>query len=107
MEREWAQDERKQQAAKPPNQLVREYWEKQNNPYKDKWDALANKIEKAGVARGPQEESYTLDDGSRITKSTEFAIKHQILDAAIWHKQKCAKYSALDTKPSDNGSKYQ
>lgn len=68
LEREWTQEERNIQAAKPPNQLVREYWEKQNNPYKDKWDALANKIEKAGVARGPQEESYTLDDGSRITK---------------------------------------
>ncbi len=68
LEREWGQEERKQQAAKPPNQLVREYWEKQNHPYQDKWDALANKIEKAGIARGPQEESYTLDDGSRITK---------------------------------------
>lgn len=68
LEREWTQEERNIQAAKPPNQLVREYWEKQNNPYKDKWDALANKIEKAGVARGPQEESYTLDDGSRIIK---------------------------------------
>ncbi len=68
LEREWAQDERKAQAAKPPNQLVREYWEKQNYPYKDKWDELASKIEKAGVARGPQEESYTLSDGSRITK---------------------------------------
>ena len=68
LEREWSQEERKQQAAKPPNQLVREYWEKQNHPYQDKWDALAHKIEKAGIARGPQEESYTLDDGSRITK---------------------------------------
>ncbi|MBC3881030.1 hypothetical protein H8K35_01060 [Undibacterium sp. LX40W] len=75
LEREWAQEERKEQAAKPPNQLVREYWEKQNQPYRDKWDALANKIEKAGVVRGPQEESYTLDDGSRITKINGICYK--------------------------------
>lgn len=68
LERELAQDERKAEAAKPPNQLVREYWEKQNHPYQDKWQELSAKIEKAAVARGPQEESYTLDDGSRITK---------------------------------------
>ncbi len=75
LEREWTQEQRNIQAAKPPNQLVREYWEKQNNPYKNKWDALASKIEKAGVARGPQEESYTLEDGSRITKLNGICYK--------------------------------
>lgn len=68
LERELAQEERKAEAAKPPNQLVREYWEKQNHPYQTKWQALAANIEKAAVPRGTQEESYTLDDGSRITK---------------------------------------
>ncbi|WMW81464.1 hypothetical protein RF679_04080 [Undibacterium cyanobacteriorum] len=68
LERELAQEERKNEAAKPPNQLVREYWEKQNHPYQTKWQALAANIEKAAVPRGTQEESYTLDDGSRITK---------------------------------------
>ncbi|MBI3712797.1 MAG: hypothetical protein HY253_07520 [Burkholderiales bacterium] len=56
------------QAAKPSNQLVREYWEAQNHPYKDKWDELAHKIEKAGVARGVQMETYTASDGTQITK---------------------------------------
>lgn len=68
LERDLAQEERKNEAAKPPNQLVREYWEKQNHPYQTKWQALAANIEKAAVPRGTQEESYTLDDGSRITK---------------------------------------
>ncbi len=56
------------QAAKPPNQLVREYWEAQRHPYKDKWDELAQKMEKAGVARGVKMETYTSWDGTQITK---------------------------------------
>lgn len=56
------------QAAKPPNQLVREYWEAHNHPYKDKWDELAQKVEKAGKPRGITMETYTTWDGTQITK---------------------------------------
>lgn len=56
------------QAAKPPNQLVREYWEAQNHPYKDKWDELAQKMEKAGKPRDFKMETYTAWDGTQITK---------------------------------------
>ncbi|WP_422995907.1 hypothetical protein [Undibacterium sp. Di24W] len=61
-------EKQKEEAAKPPNQIAREYWEKQNHPYKDKWEELAHKIEQAGVPRDPQVETFKAPDGTQITK---------------------------------------
>jgi hypothetical protein len=68
LERELRFEKQKEEAAKPPNQIAREYWEKQNHPYKDKWEELAHKIEKAGVPRDPQVETFKAPDGTQITK---------------------------------------
>lgn len=68
LERELRFEKQKEEAAKPPNQIAREYWEKQNRPYKDKWEELAHKIEKAGVPRDPQVETFKAWDGTQITK---------------------------------------
>nr|WP_314858190.1 hypothetical protein [uncultured Undibacterium sp.] len=68
LERELRFEKQKEEAAKPPNQIAREYWEKQNRPYKDKWEELAHKIEKAGVPRDPQMETFKAPDGTQITK---------------------------------------
>lgn len=68
LERDLRFEEQKLQAAKPPNQIVREYWEKQNHPYKDKWDELAHKIEKAGKPRDLQIETFKSWDGTQISK---------------------------------------
>lgn len=68
LERDLRFEEQKLQAAKPPNQIVREYWDKQNHPYKDKWDELAHKIEKAGKARDVQIETFKAWDGTQISK---------------------------------------
>lgn len=68
MEKELATEKEIEKRNKPANQIVREYWEAQNHPYKDKWDKLAHKIEEAGVPRGDVIETYTLNDGTRITK---------------------------------------
>ncbi len=68
LERELRFDKQKEEAAKPPNQIAREYWEKQNHPYKDKWEELAHKIEQAGVPRDPKVETFKAPDGTQITK---------------------------------------
>lgn len=68
LERDLRFDEQKLQAAKAPNQIVREYWDKQNRPYKDKWDELAHKIEKAGKPRDLQIETFKAMDGTQISK---------------------------------------
>lgn len=68
LERDLRFDEQKLQAAKAPNQIVREYWDKQNHPYKDKWDELAHKIEKAGKPRDLQIETFKAVDGTQISK---------------------------------------
>jgi hypothetical protein len=68
LERELRFEKQKEEAAKPPNQIAREYWEKQNHPYKDKWEELAHKIEKAGVPRDAQVETFKAPDGTQITK---------------------------------------
>jgi len=68
LERELRCDKQKEEAAKPPNQIAREYWEKQNHPYKDKWEELAHKIEQAGVPRDPKVETFKAPDGTQITK---------------------------------------
>ncbi|MFZ6800760.1 hypothetical protein ACO0KZ_13265 [Undibacterium sp. Di24W] len=68
LERELRFEKQKEEAAKPPNQIAREYWEKQNHPYKDKWEELAHKIEQAGVPRDPQVETFKAPDGTQITK---------------------------------------
>jgi hypothetical protein len=68
LERELRFEKQKEEAAKPPNQIAREYWEKQNHPYKDKWEELAHKIEKAGVPRDLQVETFKAWDGTQITK---------------------------------------
>ena len=68
LERELRFEKQKEEAAKPPNQIAREYWDKQNHPYKNKWEALAHKIEKAGVPRDPQIETFKAPDGTQITK---------------------------------------
>ena len=67
--------QQKIEAAKPPNQIAREYWQKQNNPYKDKWEELAHKIEKAGTPRGLQMETFKAADGTQITKLGDRCFK--------------------------------
>jgi len=68
LERDLRFEQQKIEAAKPPNQIAREYWQKQNYPYKDKWEELAHKIEKAGKPRGLQMETFKAADGTQITK---------------------------------------
>ncbi len=68
LERDLRFEQQKIEAAKPANQIAREYWQKQNYPYKDKWEELAHKIEKAGKPRGLQLETFQAADGTQITK---------------------------------------
>ncbi len=68
LERDNRFDQQKIEAAKPPNQIAREYWQKKNHPYKDKWEELAHNIEKAGAPRGLQMETYQAWDGTQVTK---------------------------------------
>lgn len=75
LERDLRFEQQKIEAAKPPNQIAREYWQKQNNPYKDKWEELAHKIEKAGTPRGLQMETFKAADGTQITKLGERCFK--------------------------------
>jgi hypothetical protein len=75
MERDLRFEQQKIEAAKPPNQIAREYWQKQNNPYKDKWEELAHKIEKAGTPRGLQMETFKAVDGTQITKLGDRCFK--------------------------------
>jgi len=75
LERDLRFAQQKIEAAKPPNQIAREYWQKQNNPYKDKWEELAHKIEKAGTPRGLQMETFKAADGTQITKLGDRCFK--------------------------------
>lgn len=68
LERDLRFEQQKIEAAKPANQIAREYWQKQNYPFKDKWEELAHKIEKAGKPRGLQLETFQAADGTQITK---------------------------------------
>ncbi|MBR7801014.1 hypothetical protein [Undibacterium fentianense] len=61
-------EQQKLEAAKPPNQIVREYWEKQNYPFHDKRDELRGKLAQAGKPPGTEIETYTRSDGSKISK---------------------------------------
>jgi hypothetical protein len=75
LERDLRFEQQKIEAGKPPNQIAREYWQKQKNPYKDKWEELAHKIEKAGTPRGLQMETFKAADGTQITKLGDRCFK--------------------------------